>query len=130
MLALGAERAMVVHGIDGMDEISTTGETLVADVKDGAVRVYRLTPEDIGVSRANLDQLRGGTVAENAEALKRALGGEAGPFGDLVAVNAGAAILVAGLAGTLADGIAQARAAVGNGKAIAALEALRRASNG
>lgn len=130
MLALGAKRAMVVHGLDGMDEISTTGETLVADVKDGSVRVHSLTPESLGVPRAELDQLRGGTVAENAEALKRVLGGEAGAFGDLVAVNAGAAILVAGLAETLEDGIVQARASVANGKATAALEALRRASNG
>jgi len=130
MLALDAQRAMVVHGLDGMDEISTTGETLLADIKDGVVRVQKLRPEDIGVRRASLDELRGGTVTENAEALKRILSGEAGPFGDLVAVNAGAAILVAGQADTLPDGIAQARASMTSGKAYAALEALRRASHG
>lgn len=130
MLSLGAERAMVVHGLDGMDEISTTGSTLVAEIKDGVVRVQDLTPERMGVARATLDQLRGGTVAENAAALIRLLDGEAGPFADLVAVNAGAAIHVAGTADTLLHGIEAARASIASGKARAALEALKRASHG
>lgn len=130
LLSLGAERAMVVHGVDGMDEISTTGATLVAEVKDGAIRMQDLTPERMGVKRAKLDDLRGGTAAENAEALKRVLAGEPGPFADLVAVNAGAAILVAGVSDTLLDGIARARDALASGKAIKTLDALRRASHG
>ena len=130
MLSLGAERAMVVHGLDGMDEISTTGATLAAEIKDGAVQVYEITPEQLDIPRANIDSLRGGTVAENAESLKRVLGGEAGAFADLVAVNAGAAIMVAGLSDTIADGIAKARGSISSGKATAALDALRRASNG
>ncbi len=130
LLTLGAERAMVVHGVDGMDEISTTGATLVAEVKDGTIRMQDLTPERMGVKRAKLEDLRGSTPAENAEALKRVLANEPGPFADLVAVNAGAAILVAGLATTLVDGIAQARAAIADGRAAATLEALKRASNG
>lgn len=130
LLTLGAERAMVVHGVDGMDEISTTGATLVAEVKDGKIRMQDLTPERMGVKRAKLADLRGSTPAENAEALKRVLANEPGPFADLVAVNAGAAILVAGLATTLVDGIAQARAAIADGRAAATLEALKRASNG
>ncbi len=130
MLSLGAERAMVVHGLDGMDEISTTGTTLVAEVKDGLVRVQDLSPERLGVARAKLDDLRGGTVAENASALTRLLRGEPGPFADLVAVNAGAAIHVAGQTETLLDGIARARASIASGKAMAALEALKRASHG
>ncbi len=130
MLSLGAERAMVVHGLDGMDEISTTGTTLVAEIKDGAVRLQDLSPERLGVPRASLDQLRGGTVAENAAALTRLLEGEAGPFADLVAVNAGAAIHVAGKADTLLHGIEAARASIASGKARAALEALKRASHG
>ena len=130
MLSLGAERAMVVHGLDGMDEISTTGTTLVAEIKDGAVRVSEVTPEQLGVVRANIESLRGGSVAENAASLKRVLGGEASAFADLVAVNAGAAIMVGGLSETITDGIAKARASISSGKAIAALEALRRASNG
>jgi anthranilate phosphoribosyltransferase len=130
LLTLGAERAMVVHGIDGMDEISTTGVTLVAEVNDGKIRMHELTPERMGVQRASLDDLRGSTPAENAEALKRVLANEPGPFADLVAVNAGAAILVAGLASTLVDGIAQARAAIADGRAATTLDALKRASNG
>ncbi|HOY79388.1 MAG TPA: anthranilate phosphoribosyltransferase [Hyphomonadaceae bacterium] len=130
MLSLGSERAMVVHGLDGMDEISTTGATLVAEIRDGAVHVYEVTPEQLGVARANIESLRGGSVAENAEALKRVLGGESSAFADLVAVNAGAAIMVAGLTDTIADGIAKARASISSGKATGALEALRRASNG
>ncbi len=130
MLSLGATRGMVVHGLDGMDEISTTGTTLVAEIKDGAVRMADLTPERMGVPRARLDDLRGGTVAENAAAMTRLLGGEAGPFADLVAVNAGATIHVAGHADTVLDGIAKARQSIASGKALAALEALKRASHG
>jgi anthranilate phosphoribosyltransferase len=130
LLALGAERALVVHGLDGMDEISTSGTTLVADVRDGAIHIADLTPERLGVPHARLDQLRGGTVADNAAALKRVLEGQAGPFADLVAVNAGAAILVAGLADTLTGAIALARGSIASGKALASLEALRRTSNG
>ncbi len=129
MLSLGAERGMVVHGLDGMDEISTTGTTLVAEIKDGAVRMADLTPERMGVPRTRLDDLRGGTVAENAASMTRLLGGEAGPFADLVAVNAGATILVAGHAETLLEGIAKARQSISSGKALAALEALKRASH-
>ena len=120
---------MVVHGVDGMDEISTTGATLVAELKDGALRMQDLTPERLGVKRATLDDLRGGTAAENAQAVKDVLSGKPGPFADLVAVNAGAAVVVAGLEEGLLDGIARARAAIASGKAMAALDAVRRASN-
>lgn len=130
LLTLGAERAMVVHGVDGMDEISTTGTTLVAEVKDGKIHTQELTPECMGVPRASLNDLRGSTPAENAAALKRVLANAPGPFADLVAVNAGAAILVAGLSTSLVDGIALARAAIADGRAAATLEALKRASNG
>jgi anthranilate phosphoribosyltransferase len=129
LLALGAERALVVHGVDGMDEISTTGATLVAEIRDGVVHMMDLTPERMGIARAGLDQLRGGTASENAEALKRVLGGEQGAFFDLVVVNAGAAIVVAGITDSLLDGIERARASIAEGKAVAALEILRRASN-
>ena len=130
LLTLGAERVMVVHGVDGMDEISTTGATLVAEVTDGQIRTQDLTPEHMGVSRTSLDELRGGTPADNAEALKGVLAGKPGPFADLVAVNAGAALLVAGVSETLLAGIARARDAIASGRAAATLDALRRASNG
>ena len=130
LAALGAERALVVHGLDGMDEISTSGPTLVTELKDGSMRTTELTPESLGVPRASLDQLRGGTVAENAEALKQVLAGAPGPFADLVAVNAGAAIMIAGLAGDIAEGTALARKSMADGRGLAALEALKAASNG
>lgn len=130
MLSLGAERGLVVHGLDGMDEISTTGTTLVAEIKDGAVRMADLTPERMGVPRASLDDLRGGSVTENAAAMTRLLDGEPGAFADLVAVNAGATIHVAGAAETLLEGIAKARESVASGRARASLEALKRASHG
>jgi anthranilate phosphoribosyltransferase len=127
---LGSERAFVVHGRDGMDEISTTGASVVAEVKDGAVRVFELTPEELGLKRTSLDALRGGTAAENAEALRRVLGGEQAAFADLVVANAAAALVVAGLADNLKQGIDGARASIKSGKAMVALEALKRASNG
>jgi anthranilate phosphoribosyltransferase len=130
LLALGSERAFVVHGRDGMDEISTTGATRIAEVKDGAVRTFLISPEDLGVVRADLGQLRGGTAAENAVALTGVLKGEAGPFADLVAVNAAAALVVAGLSKDLREGVAGARKSISTGKAFVALEALKRASNG
>lgn len=129
LLALGAERALVVHGVDGMDEISTTGATLVADLKDGALRMQDLTPERLGVKRVTLDDLRGGSAAENAQSVRDVLSGKQGPFADLVTVNAGAAILVAGLEDGLLDGINRARDAIASGRAMAALDAVRRASN-
>ena len=130
LLALGVDHALVVHGRDGMDEISTTGTTMIAEVKNGAVRTWLTSPEDLGVKRASLDQLRGGTASENAEALKRVLGSEPSPFADLVIVNAGAALVVAGLAADIPQGATLARASIASGKAMAALEALKRASNG
>lgn len=130
LAALGAEHALVVHGLDGMDEISTSGPTRVTELKDGSMRTMELTPEILGVPKASLDQLRGGTVAENAEALKQVLAGAPGPFADLVAVNAGAAIMVAGLAGDITEGTALARKSMADGRGLAALEALKAASNG
>ncbi len=130
LAALGAERALVVHGLDGMDEISTSGPTRVTELKDGSMRTMELTPELLGVPKASLDQLRGGTVAENAEALKQVLAGVPGPFADLVAVNAGAAIMVAGLAADINEGAALARKSMVDGRALASLEALKAASNG
>jgi len=130
LAALGAEHALVAHGLDGMDEISTTGPTRVTELKDGVLRTMELTPGFLGVPKASMDQLHGGTAAENAEALKAVLAGAQGPFADLVAVNAGAAIMVAGLAPDITDGIAKARESIASGRAMAALEALKAASNG
>jgi len=95
---LGVERAFVVHGAGGLDEISLAGETLIAEVRNGRVLRLKITPEEFGVSRAPLEALRGGTAAENAALIRRVLEGEAGPMRDIVVVNAAAALVAAGVA--------------------------------
>src|SRR5881392_2347995 len=92
---LGVERAFVVHGAGGLDEISLSGETIVAEVHGGAVRRFTLTPEEFGMARAPLESIRGGTAAENAALIRRVLEGEAGPARDIVVVNAAAALVAA-----------------------------------
>jgi anthranilate phosphoribosyltransferase len=127
---LGSERAWVVHGRDGMDEISTTGPTLVTELKHGEIDTFEIKPEDVGLPLANPADLRGGSAAENAAALISVLQGAPGPFADLVALNAGAALLVGGFAADLRDGLAQARLSISSGKAMAALESLKAATHG
>jgi anthranilate phosphoribosyltransferase len=121
--ALGAERAWVVHG-HGMDEITTTGETQVAEWRDGQVRLFRITPEAVGLPRAALADLTGGTPAENAEALKALLGGAKGPYRDIVLLNAAAAFLVSDKVETLREGVTLAGQVIDDGRAKAALERL------
>ncbi len=121
---LGAERAWVVHGSDGLDELTTTGESHVAELKDGAVRVFTVTPEDAGLPRASLDDLKGGDPQYNAVALKALLDGEPGAYRDIVLLNAAASLVIAGLAENLADGAAQAAASIDDGRAKAALDRL------
>jgi len=127
---LGSERALVVHGVDGIDEISITGSTLISELKDGSVRTMEVTPETLGVARARLEDLQGGSVNDNAAALRAVLNGAAGPFSDLVAVNAGAAIMIAGLAADIPAGIELARQSVSSGAALRALETLKATSHG
>ena len=103
---LGAERAWVVHGRDGLDELSTTGPTYVAELKDGAVSAFEVTPADAGLAEATLADLKGGTPEENAVALRGVLDGEAGAYRDIVVFNAAAALIVAGKASDLKDGAA------------------------
>jgi anthranilate phosphoribosyltransferase len=121
---LGAEHALVVHG-DGLDEITTTGPTHVAEVRDGEVRSYHLEPERFGLRRARLEDLAGGTPEENATALRRVFGGTNGPLFEVTALNAGAAIYVSGLSASLEEGFERARAALASGAAAAKLEELR-----
>ena len=121
--ALGAERAWVVHG-DGYDEITTTGETRVAELDRGKVRSFAITPEELGLPRHPKEQLRGGDAAYNAEALRGVLGGTAGAYRDTVLMNAGAALLVAGAAQSLVEGVAKAATAIDSGKAAAVLARL------
>ena len=122
---LGAEHALVVHGSDGLDEITTTGPTTVAEVRDGEVRLHTLEPERFGLARVGLEALAGGGPEENAALMHRVLGGETGPLADVTALNAGAAIYVAGAAATLEEGCEQARAALASGAAARKLDELK-----
>ncbi|TIM06428.1 anthranilate phosphoribosyltransferase [Mesorhizobium sp.] len=127
--ALGADHAWVAHG-DGYDEITTTGETQVAELVGGEIRSFTLTPEAVGLKRHTKDELRGGDAAYNAQALRDMLGGAAGAFRDTVLMNAGAGLVVAGKATTLADGMATAAQAIDSGRALKVLERLVEISNG
>ena len=124
---LGTEAAWVVHG-DGLDEMTLTGETKVAELKDGKVRTFSVTPEDAGLQRADAASLKGGDAEFNAQALRELLDGKAGAYRDITLLNAGAALVVAGKASDLKDGAALASASIDSGKAKAALEKLILAS--
>jgi anthranilate phosphoribosyltransferase len=126
---LGATRVWVVHGEDGLDEITTTGSTRVAELKDGEVREFTLTPEDAGLPRATAADLKGGDPAHNAAALAELLGGRKGAYRDIVLLNAAAALVVAGKAADLKSGVALAADALDSGAAKATLEKLVKASN-
>ncbi len=127
---LGSRRALVVHGEDGLDEITTTGATRVAELRDGRITTYTLTPEQVGIERVPAAALAGGTPDDNAAALERVLAGERGALFDVTALNAGAAILVAGLADDLATAVESARLALVSGAARDKLDQLRRFSAG
>jgi anthranilate phosphoribosyltransferase len=121
---LGVQRALVVHGADGLDEISLSGETYVAEVKDGSVQRYTLTPEDFAMSRAPIDTLRGGTAQENATLIREALEGQPGPRRDIAVMNAAAALVAAGIAANFQDGAQMAANAISSGLAQKQLAAL------
>ncbi|RUZ40735.1 anthranilate phosphoribosyltransferase, partial [Mesorhizobium sp. M7A.F.Ca.CA.004.05.2.1] len=127
--ALGAEHVWVAHG-DGYDEITTTGETQVAELIGGEIRSFTLTPEAVGLPRHSKDELRGGDADYNAKALRDMLGGAAGAYRDTVLMNAGAGLVVAGKATTLGDGIAAAAQAIDSGRALRVLDRLVEISNG
>lgn len=122
---LGAEHALVVHGVDGLDEITTTAPTQVAEVRGGKVEMRWITPEDLGVARARPEDLAGGAPEDNAQMMLDVLGGAGGPLGDIVAVNAGAALLVAGKVASLREGYRQAQELLAAGAGLGVLEALR-----
>jgi len=121
---LGSEAAWIVHGSDGLDELTTTGPSSVAELKDGAVRTFEVKPEDAGLPRALPGDLKGGDADTNAAALRAVLGGQKGPLRDVVLFNAAAALVVAGKADTLKDGVALAVRSIDSGVAAAALERL------
>ncbi|QDZ02457.1 anthranilate phosphoribosyltransferase [Nitratireductor mangrovi] len=125
---LGAEAAWVVHG-DGLDEITTAGETEVAALEYGAITTFKVKPEDVGLPRVAFADLKGGDAEHNAMALKLVLDGEKTPYRDIVLMNAGAAFVVAGKAATLKDGVALAAETIDAGKARQTLERLVAVSN-
>jgi anthranilate phosphoribosyltransferase len=126
---LGVTAAWVVHGSDGLDELTTTGPTFVAALKDGVVSEFEASPADAGLPTANADQLKGGDPRENAEAIRRLLDGEAGAYRDIAVINAGAALVVADKADTLAEGAQLAERAIDTGAAKQALARLIAISN-
>jgi len=125
---LGAERAWVVHGADGLDEISTTGYTKVSECRGGAVNTFYLHPADVGLAKSPPATLRGGDARENATIARDVLSGRPGAPRDIVLLNAGASLLIAGRVPTIPEGIAQAAEAIDSGRAAAVLDTLIRVS--
>jgi anthranilate phosphoribosyltransferase len=121
---LGAEHAWVVHGADGLDELSTTGASHVAELRDGTVTTFEVTPEQAGLARGRLDDLKGGDATTNADALRALLDGVRGPYRDIVLLNSAAALIVADQVSDLEAGVARAAEAIDSGAAKAALEGL------
>lgn len=129
LLKLGTERAMVVHGLDGIDEISVTADTMVSEIRDGTITNYTISPSDYGFSWYKVSDLRGGDAAENAEILKAILSGEGrGAKRAVVLMNAGAAFCISGMCRDIKEGMAYAGKVIDSGKAMRKLEELAEAS--
>ena len=122
--SLGSQAAFVVHGADGLDELSTTGPNRVTQLKDGDVQTFTLDPLDLGLPRATLADLTGGDAEQNAAITRAILGGERGPRRDVVLLNGAAGLVAGGLATDLADGLSLAAQSVDSGASRAKLEAL------
>ena len=123
---LGTDRAFVVHGSDGLDEITISGESKISEVKNGEVRTYYVTPEDFGIERAPLDEIRGGDARRNAEIIREILADGGGIKLDVVLLNASAGLVAGGKAENLHEGIQLARESIRSGSAMACLEKLAR----
>ncbi len=129
LAALGSEAAWIVHGSDGLDEITVTGESHVAELKAGKITTFVVSPEAVGLARHPAEALKGGDGAHNAAALRALLDGAKGAYRDIVLMNTGAALVVAGKVANLAEGVTRAAAAIDDGSARARLDALVIASN-
>lgn len=127
---LGSEHVIVVHGHDGMDEISISGPTQIAELRDGEVREYVIEPQQFGLSVAPLAEIAVTSAAESLSLIRKVLDGQAGAARDIVLLNAGAAICVAGLAEDIEAGVAKARVVIDNGEALRKLQALVEFSQG
>ncbi|HCX64993.1 MAG TPA: anthranilate phosphoribosyltransferase, partial [Eubacteriaceae bacterium] len=112
---LGLKRAMVIHGMDGLDEISISAETKVSELKDGKIKTYRIKPEDFGMVRGRLEDIKGGSAKENAQMLLEVLSGRGEKLRDIVLLNSAAAIYVGGAARTMEEGIKKAAEAMDSG---------------
>ena len=126
---LGSERVWIAHGGDGLDEITTTGTTEIVELKDGEIRAFTISPEDVGLARAEPAALMGGDPAHNAAALRAVLEGARNAYRDIAVFNAAAALVIADSARDLADGVAKASKALDDGAALATLDLLVRVSN-
>ena len=127
-LSLGSKRALVVHADDGLDEISTTSPTFIGEAYNGKVNTFTIEPEDFGIKRAKMEDLRGADIKQNTKMLLDALRGEDGPVRDIVVLNAAAGIFAAGGAKTIQDGIILAKSSIDSGKALEKLELLKNMS--
>jgi anthranilate phosphoribosyltransferase len=130
LMLLGAERAWVVHGSDGIDELTTTGYTKISECRDGSVNTFYLHPSDVGLPKATLASLKGGDAHHNARIIEGILTGTRGPARDVVLLNAGAALFIAGAAASVDQGILQASRAIDRGDAKRTLEQLVSISTG
>jgi anthranilate phosphoribosyltransferase len=126
---LGARRAFVVHGSDGLDEITITGESKISEVRDDEVRTYYVTPEDFGLNRAPIESIQGGDTRRNAEIIREILRGSGGTRTDVVLLNAAAGLVTGGKAANLRDGISQARESILSGSALSRLDRLVKLSH-
>jgi len=126
---LGSERAFIVHGNDGLDEITTISETYIAEVKNGNVVTYSISPEDFGIKKASLTDIEGGDTSENAAIFTSLFSGETGPKRDIVVLNSAFAICAGGGADTPEEGLKIAEKSIDSGAAMAKYEALRELSN-
>jgi anthranilate phosphoribosyltransferase len=120
--SLGCQHALVVHGDDGLDEITTTGKSQICELKNGQIENYSITPEDLGLPSTGLDSLKGGTVKENATLLRSVLTGASGPQRNIVLMNAAAAVVAGDKAKSLMQGLDLARDALDSGRALSKLE--------
>jgi anthranilate phosphoribosyltransferase len=123
-MLLGTKRAWVVHGADGIDELTTTGYTKISECRDGAVNTFYLHPADVGLPKAPAGSLLGGDAHENARTIEAILDGQRGPARDVVLLNAGAALFIAGAAASVDEGILKASRAIDRGDAKHTLERL------
>ena len=130
MRNLGAERVWVTHGADGLDEVTTTGTTYVSELKNGEIRNFEITPEDAGLRRVSIEELRGGSADENADAIRAVLAGRPGAFRDVVLLTSAVALMVSDKAASLKEGVEKASDAIDTGSAASVLERLVFISNG